>query len=727
MRDEQFCNGAMMLDQVTWFGRGSRLELTGGFGMTLEAPYAYFVNGGDDAASIEPAAVNLRLAIGETAEANDAALPYYPQYAHLTIGQRRYYLDWLAGGRRHIPSQIGYAHLYFYGLERRLLVDRQDVREVFKAVLRLMNVCRHAEPAERRDMPYASSLLWHVLVREADLFTPADLQTIVPRFLEIATEDELAAVLSFWVRQNKPMPSWLAFPVARQLPKSQRSVVTQRAGDELQQLFAQRYTLQFGEGLLLRASKRDKRFAYRPANRFLEPSEITAPNPAGLLSQFDDLAELWNGCVADLKRLSTLKVSDSAETLDVWRATPTELRQAVDHPLTEALTKFIAERAGDSGDVRVTPRDVATVIGIASDAKLTLPTSRRIAEAVAETGYCLEPDARLTGRAYADAEPIVLFLNLSDTPLDTAKYAAASTMLNVGFLVAAADGQAEDAELGLLTQQLEAAFSLNDTEQRRLEALRGLRAECGIEAADLSRLLRALSNDQQKLIGRLMLALVAADGQVSKAEIKTVRRVYAAMGWDRAKADAALATLMPAPHSVDDDLVAVMPATPGEAGEPIPPPPAATGFTLDRAAIDALLRETHDVAKLLADAMKTDDPLDSGPATTWAFLPPSPAPTPPLFIAPSPAAPAAPEPLVDSPPSPVPGLPERYAAFYRQVIARSSWPQSELAALSKTHGLMLSGAVEAINEWSNDTHGGPLIYEDGDAFTLEPAYLIPNS
>lgn len=717
-----------MLEQVTWFGRSSRLELTGGFGMTIEAPYAYFVKGGADAAAIEPAAVDLQCTIGEAAEATGSALAYSPQYAHLTIGQRRYYLDWLAGGRRKPPADAGYAYLYFYGLERRLLLDRQDTRDVFKAVLRLVRLDTE-DTAPQHLIQRASSLLWHVLVRDGSLFTVADLQTVVPAFLAMDDDEALAAVLGFWVGKNIPLADWLAYPVAGQLPKSQRSVVTRRVGDELAELFRKRYSEQFGSGLMLQPSKRDRRFEYQPANRVLPLSTFTAPSPAGLLSQFDDLADLWNSCVADLKRLSTLKVSDSAETLDVWRATPPELRQSVDHPLVEALTTFIGERAGDSGDVRVTPREVAKVIGIAPDAKLTLPVSRRIAEAVTETGYCLEPDAGLTGRAYADAEPVVLFLNLSDAPLDTAKYSAASTMLNVGFLVAAADGQAEDAELGLLTQQLEAAFSLNDTEQRRLEALRGLRAECGIEAAELSRVLRSLTKEQQTLIGRLMLALVAADGQVSKAEIKTVRRVYSAMGWTRYDADAALATLMPAPSTANDDaLVSVLPATPGQAGEPIPPPPAATpAFVLDRAAIDALLRETHDVARLLAEAMKTDELPDSGPASSWAFLPPSPAPAPPLFAAPFSSGPVS----VDPPATPsneaVSGLPEQYAAFYQQVISRPSWPHADLVEMAKAHGLMLSGAVEAINEWSSDTHGGPLIYDDGDAFTLEPAYLTLNS
>ena len=229
-------------------------------------------------------------------------MPYWPQYAQLSTGQRRYYLDWLTSGRRTAPVEIGYSYLFFYGLERRLLVDRQDVRDTIRTVLKLLGVYAKQASAPGHNIPYAASLLWHVLVRDSALFSIADLKTLVPAFLSVNTEDTLAAVLSFWATKAEPLADWLAFDVAHQLPKSQRSVVSQRVGDEFLALFRKRYQEQFGPGLQLQVSKRDKRFEYRPANRNLEVSQVTAANPAGLMSQFDDLAELWNGCVADLKR-----------------------------------------------------------------------------------------------------------------------------------------------------------------------------------------------------------------------------------------------------------------------------------------------------------------------------------------------------------------------------------------------------------------------------------------
>src|ERR1039458_2586270 len=48
-------------------------------------------------------------------------------------GQRRSYLQWLEQGRASIPTELGYAFLFIYGLERRALVDRADQPDIFRS------------------------------------------------------------------------------------------------------------------------------------------------------------------------------------------------------------------------------------------------------------------------------------------------------------------------------------------------------------------------------------------------------------------------------------------------------------------------------------------------------------------------------------------------------------------------------------------------------------------
>ena len=66
------------------------------------------------------------------------SLGYYPRYQGLWPTQRAKYLAWLASGLTEPLDDIGYAFLYFYGLERRLLLDRADLSPIVKEVVRLL-------------------------------------------------------------------------------------------------------------------------------------------------------------------------------------------------------------------------------------------------------------------------------------------------------------------------------------------------------------------------------------------------------------------------------------------------------------------------------------------------------------------------------------------------------------------------------------------------------------
>jgi TerB-like protein len=58
------------------------------------------------------------------AGADSDGLSYYPAYNRLLPETRRAYLLWLASGKNDPNTSIGYVFLYFYGLERRLILDR---------------------------------------------------------------------------------------------------------------------------------------------------------------------------------------------------------------------------------------------------------------------------------------------------------------------------------------------------------------------------------------------------------------------------------------------------------------------------------------------------------------------------------------------------------------------------------------------------------------------------
>ena len=61
----------------------------------------------------------------------------------MTPGQRGNYLTWLASGKQGQLDDIGYAFVYFYGLEWRVFIDGKDVDLIIPEVVRLL--CRYPE------------------------------------------------------------------------------------------------------------------------------------------------------------------------------------------------------------------------------------------------------------------------------------------------------------------------------------------------------------------------------------------------------------------------------------------------------------------------------------------------------------------------------------------------------------------------------------------------------
>ena len=70
-----------------------------------------------------------------------------------------------------------------------------------------------------------------------------------------------------------------------------------------------------------------------------------------------------------------------------------------------------------------------------------------------------------------------------------------------------------------------------------------------------------------------------------------------------------------------------------------------------------------------------------------------------------------------------PILPSRYAAFFQTLIVRGEWGITEVEYLARQHGHMLSGALEALNEWAFDKYGGQLFVEDGERVVVEKQRL----
>lgn len=685
---------------LLWFGSGEPLNVPGAGTIPNSMCYLFVPDG---KVNPEPAAITPGgpVAASPYRASGQRELDYWPRYNDLSAGQRRYYLDWLAAGRSTPPHELGYTFLFIYGLERRALLEQCDIPSVFDEVIRLKAMYASSSlPSSRSFDSYTDSLLWFLAVRNHDLISEQRIHTLCAATASWSDE-ALAALLTWHALCAKRIDGDIAFKLAAHLPDSIQSVVVHRVGKEMKQLFSARFAERFPEGFELRNSKRDRTYAYRPASASLSSVEVTRCSPWGLQSQFKPLLGIWNECVEDLRKLSSVRRSGEGElTPEAWAALPPELRRGRDHPLLARFVGFVSAHTTESGQVHVTAGDLAQSVNGETATRLTPANARRLAEIVADLGYGIEPDPRITGKGYDAGDRIAIFQDSANSETQADLYSIAACMLSVGIALAGADGHVHADELAHLNQQILTSFELNESEVRRLAARRDLLLATGVDVSSVGATLRKLDAAHRALMGRLILSVVAADGVISDDELKALRKLFTILGYSKPETEQAIRSLTVTPDATDEP-VEVAAGVEAERGEviPAPPSPAVPTLRLDRMAIAAIMKDTHEVAQMLAEAMNLET------AEVMVDVSAQPAHTP------------------DSSPSLDPSVPTRYTAFYQVVVTKTSWSQSELAALAKRHGLMLSGAVEAINEWSTEKHGGPLLYDDGATFTLEAAYL----
>jgi len=691
---------------MRWYGKGTTLDVAG---IRLRDPHVYASGGrrSSHVGATDPSEIILSAEVRRP-RGPVPDMGYWPWYSRIDPEHRYLYLDWLASGKSVLPPAEGLLFLYYYGLERRLLVDQQEKEWALREVVRLrrLDEPRKGTRDGRSFRLYSSALLWFEVARAPDLFNERAFATVCD-LTEAWNEAMLPAPLSWLARFNCPLPGDLALRVARLHPKSLQSAVTKRVGEQFGDLFRKRYAEKFGSGIDLKVSKRPRRYTYRPASGGLEEAICSIGDPTGIPSQFGPLADLWNGCVDDLRGLSRVAAGvDGVLTVQAWEAMPVELREGVDHPLARAIQSVVVSARTNESDEHqqatlVAVGALAGAIGIEQRPKLTVSQSRRVADTVQHAGFAIEPDARMTARAYAWDDRAAVFLPSDTASSDDSRYLGAACFLQLGLTIAEADGVVDSEELRLLSESINAVFQLTVNEIERLEALRAVLLSSGAELGAVSKRLETLlAPDARRQAGRLLVAIAAASGNIDRKELTALRKCFRALALPPEQLDETIAEIQP---QTGTDLVTVATGQGGEGGEPIPPQNV---LRLNREAISAILAETREVAFLLATAM-SEGSEDEAPLPMIATA---------VVTVERPSG----EPIVFTTGSGTPGeVPARYGPFLAALRARPEWRRDEAVALAREHKVMLDGAIEAINDWALEAGLPPLIDETDGVLLID--------
>lgn len=678
---------------LKWYPAGQpvtqeSLRITGGMIYAADGPLRW---------PGEPSAIITSMSVARTAAHPSQDFGYYPSYEHITPEQRRCYIEWLAAGRQDAdPSQrsLGYVFMFFYGLERRILVEGDRDPALLDEIVRLL---QHYGPAHksRSLKSYALQLLhftgWQL---GADYY-----RALWPRLLEFDGErpdqDGMRFVLANLHQRGEPLDWTVAYRIALGNEESRRSTVVTRARDKFWELFEQRFLQHFPGGIVLQAAKQAALVQYRPASNALiqmtyerkrgNPFELRLPNVAGLRRQFDALPEIWNSCVDDLSGYSRAlgsKKQGQAAALAAWQALPEDLRRAEEHPVKTAFDEIVAAASRESDYVFAPVGVLAALAGIDERAKLTAGQSRQVAELVTGLGWQLAPNPEVTGLPLAWNQELALYPAIPDETVGP-HVSGLVRLLYLAVTLAAADGVIEPEELDSF-HQLIASQIQHEADWRPLRATEAsLRRDANVALRSLPQMAKLIPNESRPFVLRTMAHIAAADNEVTLDELKILRRMARAFGLD----PGAVEKLLREDEAFRE--VSIDGAGSKVSGEAIPARPKdhSAAFALDHDRIKALTQETHEVISMLSVVMAEPDeaPIAAPAAVATA---PVEASAPIAWLA---------------------GLDARYHAAVLTLVRHDELTTADFNALAAKYHLMPDDLLNAVNTWADETLGDFLL------------------
>ena len=623
-------------------------------------------------------------------------MSYWPNYSAITPRARATFLDWLASGRADPEFNVGYMFLYFYGLERRFFRDRPGAQEAAAIV----------DEVKRLQSVYADNYsVKNYLGRFIDAATvqSLDVTEIAPVFESSEYDLPLSLRLAIGHKVLKEealdadwVLSWLMCHPERRL----RTPAT-RCWDEFRALFIHMFEKQYQKGLSVKAPKRQLTETYRAASGEFEAAlELkangkTVPDISSLRQPLTVAQNIADAAMSDLDKYSRYlgRNPDGRGSVEAHALLPQALWSVFPSSEIDSLRQWCRDIVAGDGFVAVSEL-VTRLEGQAPD-KVSKRQLTGAADALARIGYGVAPDPRFAMRKPNAQEPVILFeLGVAVTKLEEVSpaYQKTLTELALAAFVAQADHQVVPQEQETLRQIISAAGpELKEGETQSLEANLAWLLKVPPNFSLLRRRVSQTDDQTKQTLKRIALTMASADNVIQPEEVRSIERIYAALGMDAADLYTDLHVA-----STSAELVPVREQTESAKGELIPEPPVEKSqpqtVMLDKDIIRETQAQTHEVSKLL-QSIFSDDEVDEG------------------------------NPIEESEPQGrLTGLAPQQQSFVLTLIERAVWTEQDYDKLAGQFGLMPSGALEAINEWAFEHYEEALI-EAYNGYELNQAVI----
>lgn len=613
----------------------------------------------------------------------DESLGYWPKFISLTPKGRGAFLGWLSSDRSDPDTPLGYVFIYFYGIERRVIVDsikqtvdNSEFKTLFDEVLRLKSIYG----SSRSFLNYSLRLLEVMCLLRPHVVSHLDLEKTSQRD-SLLFKHRLATA----VDDEKPISAELALAWIRFYPEYNLKKPARRCEHEFSQMFTRLYRKKYGDGIVVKPNKTRLRIEYHPASSSLRGISLPQqdlPDPSNLKGPVNKLIAIADECTAELDAYSRYLAKPDASRTDIEAILllPDELSD-LGATLGFGEFKKWADDAISTKKGLVDVKEFWTYTQSALPAKINKKEAELIQDLAQKVGYGIAPDTRYHHAKTSVDGKLVLFPEGHGKYFEPSKaFSEMGMALRLGAMVATIDSHVDQAEFNLLTQLIDHDTNLSPTEKQSLHAYLVWRLNTPSNITGLKARLEVLGRTEKAAVSRILVGVAMADGQIDSEEIKQLEKLYTMLGLDKALVTGDI-------HGMSLSKAGLRPSS----SQSEITSSAPTSFQLDESILAIHESETKDVQSMLGAIFVEDEPtVESDDSTTDSTT--------------------SEEEI---------GIDKQHYALFESLIRKDKWTREEVEALCRDLGLMVSGALETINDWSFDKVDSAVLEEAGDAIYVD--------
>lgn len=642
--------------------------------------------------------INPKLSVGRNGDPGGVTMGYWPSYSNITPESRRSYLEWLAGPRSDPNTYIGYVFLYFYGLERRLMLetDAIDAAVVADEVRRLIDVYGHSNSFRR----YAAELLaaYEVATHSPDAHWIPD---ISESGYEVPTAIKVA--LGIRVKDGRPIEPELLLKYVLSHPETSVRTPARRAPLLLKELFTEEIDRLHPEGLKI-GGGRFKAIAtsYRACSGSftidVKAMGGALPDITGRAEPITTARAIFDACSDKLDGYSRAlgRSSEAAPSLAAVAKLPERQRRVVANDLKGRPLAKLDDLS--TGFELVSVRELISHLGLDGSSPVGKGKLREAAQLLAAFGFGYTADPAFSLSTHKADDALIVFKvdgasAIESDPIASDAFRALQMSAMLGMIIGHADGKFDDVERNALADRIASATDISSTDRTRLIAEMKVYEKEPHRLDEWTKRIKDLQEGAREGMADLLVDIATADGSLHASEVKKLEALFKRMNVDDKSLYRRLHERRSSRSFEDDTPEMVIAPETGPAAIPIPPRPSGNVTTrIDVARLVLIRNETRLTASVLTEIFADEEEELSN---TFA-------PVDPGFV--------DEHDMFD-------GLERRYGALITELRNSDVWTAADFDSLVRQAGLMPGAAMETINNWALDRYDELLI--EGD----DPIYI----